>query len=100
MRDKIQIQTLAQLTDKYIGEIGSPDREKFENELNDLRIGLKIREARLKLEMTQAELAEKVNKKRSFISRLENDGSNVTLKTLRQIVQSGFGGEIKIEVSI
>jgi hypothetical protein len=39
-----------------------------------------------------------VEKKRTFISRLENDGSNMTLKTLYDIVEKGLGGKIQISI--
>ncbi|WP_288902670.1 helix-turn-helix domain-containing protein [Xylanibacter caecicola] len=53
-----------------------------------------------KKEITQAELASRINKKRTFISMVENDGKNITLKTLFDIVERGLGGRLKIEVQI
>ena len=61
-------------------------------------IGYNIRQGRLKLDMTQEQLAERVGKKREFISRVENDGSNLTIKTLRDIVETGLGGSLKVEM--
>lgn len=92
--------TLTELEDKYIGKIGSPEREQYEKELSDLMIGMQIRNGRIKLDLTQQELATRVGKKREFISRIENDGSNLTIKTLRDIVEVGLGGTLKIEVSV
>ena len=53
-----------------------------------------------KMSITQEELAERIHKKRSFISRVENDGSNLTIKTLREIVEKGLGGKLNIELNI
>ena len=92
--------TLTELEDKYIGKIGSPEREQYEKELSDLMIGMQIRNGRIKLDLTQQELATRVGKKREFISRIEIDGSNLTIKTLRDIVEVGLGGTLKIEVSV
>ena len=39
-------QTLDQLKDKYYGKVGTPERNRLENELEALRIGYKIRTAR------------------------------------------------------
>ena len=50
--------------------------------------------------MTQTELANRLNKKRTFISKVETDGENITLKTLFDIVERGLGGRLKIEVQI
>lgn len=84
----------------YYGETGTPERDRLERELEALRIGFKIRNAREKKEMTQAQLASKIDKKRTFISKVENDGENITLKTLFDIVERGLGGKLKIEVIV
>ena len=76
------IQTLDQIKTKYYGEVGTPERDRLENELEALRIGFKIRSAREQLDMTQEQLAERINKKRTYISKVENDGENITLRTL------------------
>lgn len=92
--------TLDQIKNEYYGSVGTPERDRIERELEALRIGFKIRSAREQKEMTQAELADRINKKRSFISKVENDGENITLKTLFDIVERGLGGKLKIEVQL
>ncbi len=96
----MNIRTLDQIKNEYYGEIGTPERDRLESELEALRIGFKIRSAREKKSMTQEELAKKIDKKRTFISRVENDGENITLKTLFDIVERGLGGKLKIEVQL
>ena len=88
------------IKERYYGEKGTPERDNLERELEALRIGIKIREAREKMKLTQSELADRIDKKRSFISKVENDGGNITLKTLYDIVEKGLGGKLKIEVQI
>ena len=90
------ITTLDQLKDRYYGEIGTPKRNKLENELEALRIGFKIRSAREAQNLTQAQLAERSDNKRSFIARIENDGTNLTLQTLFDIIERGLGGKLRI----
>lgn len=90
------IQTLDQLKNKYYGEIGTPERDRLENELEALRIGYQIKTARESLNLTQEQLAKRVDKKRPFISKIENDGENITLRTLFDIVERGLGGHLKI----
>jgi len=92
--------TLSQLEDKYVGKRGTATREHYEKEIADLLIGYQIRQGRLKLDLTQEELAGRIGKKREFISRIENDGSNLTIKTLRDIVEVGLGGSLRIEVTV
>ena len=94
------IKTLDQIKDKYYGTIGSPKRDELERELESLRVGLKIKSARVSLNMTQEQLANRIDKKRSFISKIENNGENITLKTLFEVVELGLGGKLKIEVSL
>lgn len=77
------------IKDEYYGEAGTPERGRLERELETLRIGFKIRSAREKRNMTQAELASHIDKKRTFISKVENHGQNITLKTLFDIVERG-----------
>ena len=65
----------------------------------DIDVGKLLRDAREKQHLTQEQLAEKIGKKRSYISRIENkEGINIKLKTLIEIVEKGLGGEIKIEL--
>lgn len=90
------IQTLDQIKTKYYGEIGSPERDRLENELEALRIGFKIRSERERLNMTQEDLAKRIDKKRTYISKVENDGENITLRTLFNIVEKGLGGRLRI----
>nr|MDA3880958.1 helix-turn-helix domain-containing protein [Prolixibacteraceae bacterium] len=44
--------------------------------------------------------AEKLEKKRTYISRVENNGSNLTLKTLFDIVEKGLGGKVNISIEL
>lgn len=92
--------SLDQIKDKYYGVKGTPERESLERELETLRIGMKIRMAREKQNLTQSELAERIDKKRTFISKVENAGCNITLKTLFDIVEKGLGGKLNIEVQL
>lgn len=92
--------TLDQIKNDYYGQVGTPERDRIERELEALRIGFKIRRAREKKEMTQAELASRIDKKRTFISKVENDGENITLKTLYDVVERGLGGKLIIEVVV
>lgn len=92
--------TLDQIKTKYYGEVGTPERDRIENELAALRVGIQIREAREKRAMTQSQLANRIDKKREFISKVENDGGNITLKTLFDIVERGLGGKLSVQVQL
>jgi toxin-antitoxin system, antitoxin component, xre family len=94
------IKTLDQIKDKYYGLKGTPERDELERELESRRIGLKIREAREQLKITQEQLANRIDKKRSFISKIKSNSENITLKTLFDIVERGLGGRLNIDVSL
>ncbi|WP_395043651.1 helix-turn-helix domain-containing protein [Flavobacterium sp.] len=65
----------------------------------EIDVGKLIKEAREKQNLTQEQLAQKVGKKRSYISRIEGEeGANIKLKTLIDIVEKGFQGKITIEL--
>ncbi|MBQ2521270.1 MAG: helix-turn-helix transcriptional regulator [Bacteroidales bacterium] len=96
----MKTKSLEELEDKYVGRRGSEERNRYEKELSDLMIGQQIREGRIRLDLTQQDLADRIGKKREFISRIENDGSNLTVKTLRDIVEFGLGGTLKVEVTL
>jgi len=64
------------------------------------KVGLLLRDAREIKNLTQTELADKIDKKREYISRVENNGSNLTLKTLFDIVEKGLGGKVKISIEV
>jgi ribosome-binding protein aMBF1 (putative translation factor) len=94
----MEIKTLDQIKDQFYGQEGTAERDRLEKELQALRIGLKIRAEREKQSITQEELAKRVGKKRSFISKVENDGGNITIKTLYEIVERGLGRRLSVEV--
>lgn len=92
--------TLDDIKKEVYGEIGTPRRDKIEAELATLRVGIQIRNAREARKMTQSQLAEKIGKERSFISKVESDGKNLTLSTLYDIVTKGLGGKLNIQVQL
>lgn len=92
--------TLDDIKKEVYGEVGTPRRDKIEAELASLRIGIQIRNAREARKMTQSQLAEKIGKERSFISKVESDGKNLTLSTLYDIVTKGLGGKLSIQVQL
>lgn len=59
------------------------------------RLGVLLEEARNKLGMTQEELAQKCGTNKSYISRIENNSSDIKLSTLMRIIQKGLGGHLK-----
>lgn len=84
--------------DDYISERKAKDLE-FEKEFNsgyeEFKIGAMIKEMRLENGMTQEQLADKLDTKKSVISRMENHSDDVRLSTLQKVA-SVFGKQLKI----
>jgi len=62
------------------------------------RLGLMIQELRHEKGMTQEQLAEKCGTTKTYISRIENNASDIRMSTLVRIIQEGFGGQLKLSV--
>ncbi|MEE9438807.1 MAG: helix-turn-helix transcriptional regulator [Saprospiraceae bacterium] len=86
--------------DKIYGEIGTERRDELIRSFESFKIGLMLRDAREKKNLTQSQLGEIIDKKRTYISRVENNGSNITLKTLFDIVEKGLGGKVNIQIEL
>ena len=82
------------------GAKGTVRRDELERDFEGFKIGLLLKKAREDKHLTQTQLGELVDKKREYISRIENNGSNLTLKTLFEIVEKGLGGKINIQIEI
>ncbi len=94
------ITTLDEILDKKYGKRGSKKREKWEQDFEAFRLGVMLEEARTKLGMTQEELANKCGTNKSYISRIENNASDIRLSTLMKIIQQGFGGHLKLTLQL
>lgn len=88
------------IKDTVYGEVGTDRRDELERDFSSFQIGLLLKKAREEKHLTQLELAELVDKRREYISKIENNGSNLTLKTLFDIVEKGLGGKVKISIEL
>ena len=82
------------------GQKGTERRDELDRDFESFKIGLMLRKAREDKHLTQSELGDLVDRKREYISRIENNGSNLTLKTLFAIVEKGLGGKVKISIEL
>ncbi|MCB0605674.1 MAG: helix-turn-helix transcriptional regulator, partial [Saprospiraceae bacterium] len=82
------------------GKKGTKRRDELERDFESFKIGMLLRNAREEKKLTQEQLGELIDKKRTYISRVENNGSNLTLKTLYDIVEKGLGGKVEITISL
>ena len=82
--------------DKKYGKNGTATRNKYDEEFETFKIGVIIQEARKNQHLTQEELALKVGTTKNYISRIENDASDIKLSTLIRIIREGLGGHLKL----
>ena len=94
------ITTLDQILDKKYGEKGQPKREEWEQQFESFRLGILLEEARNKMGLTQEQLAVKCGTNKSYISRIENNASDIRLSTLMKIIQQGLGGHLKLTLQL
>ncbi len=82
--------------DEQYGTAGTDSREKFQEEFEPFKIGILIQEPRKKQQMTQEQLAERVGTTKNYISRIENNASDIRLSTLMRIIRDGLSGSLKL----
>lgn len=99
-----------ELVDEVWGPIGTPERDAMEAQLKEeiqaYFVGEAIKNARLKQNLTQEELGERVGVKRSQICKLENGKCSITLSTMSRVFKAlgiatatldlGIGGKVAL----
>jgi len=86
--------------DQQYGKKGTLEREKFEEGFEAFKLGVMIQELRKESGLTQVQLAEKCGTTKTYISRIENNASDIRLSTLMRIIREGFGGHLRLSVDI
>ena len=89
MKDKpLKTHSLDEVTDKFIGKLGTPKREAFENELRLDLLGEAIKQARKERHLTQEELGQLVGVKKAQISKLENSLTDARFETIIKVFKA------------
>ncbi len=81
------------------GKRGTAKRDKYEQEYEAFKLGVLISEMREKKQLTQEQLASKCGTTKSYISRIENNASDIRLSTLMRIIREGLDGQLNLSVS-
>ena len=96
----MKLHTLDEMTDRYIGPVGTPRRDAFEqrlaDELHAYHVGEAIRQAREAQELTQAELGERMGVQKSQVSRIES-GKSITLASMMRAFRA-LGVQVALEM--
>ncbi|SRR5437762_12143332 len=96
---KNKIVTFQEHLDRQYGKRGTKRREKFEQGYEAFKLGVMLQEFREKNNMTQQQLAEKCGTTKTYISRIENDASDIRLSTLMRIIKQGFGAQLHLSIT-
>jgi len=82
---KMKQYSLSEMEDKYIGKIGTLDRDRYEYELRMELLSRMIRSTRKERGLTQKALGELVGVNKSQISKLENHANGATIETVLKV---------------
>lgn len=101
MKKKVNknLTSFADHLDKQYGKKGTAKRDAYEQEFEAFKLGVLIQEMREQQNLTQEQLATKCGTTKSYISRIENNASDIRLSTLMRIVQKGLGGHLNLSVT-
>ncbi|MDR1779401.1 MAG: helix-turn-helix domain-containing protein [Tannerella sp.] len=84
--------------DSQYGKRGTESRERYEEEFEAFKLGVLLQELRKEKGLTQEALARKCGTTKTYISRIENNTSDIRLSTLMRIVREGFGSRLNLQV--
>lgn len=87
-KTKIKSYSLAEMKDKYIGKVGTADREEYEYELRMDILGKMIKTARQERNLTQEQLGQLVGVQKSQISKLESSANSATIDTILKVFKA------------
>lgn len=92
--------TINEHLDLKYGKSGTEARVAFEEKADAFLIAELVREKRKEANLTQQQLADKLNVKRTYISKIERAVGDIQISTLRKIVEVGLGGTLQINVKL
>lgn len=86
--------SLAEMKDKYIGKVGTQERDAYEYELRMDVLGKMIKAARQERNLTQEELGRLIGVQKAQISKLESSANSATIDTIIRVF-----GALKAEIN-
>jgi len=87
----MKLYSLEEVTDELIGKKGTPVRDDFDRKVEDAlhayRIGEAIKAERLRQNLTQEELGERIGVQKAQISRMER-GYSISIPTMSRVFKA------------
>jgi DNA-binding XRE family transcriptional regulator len=96
---ELKTYSLAEMKDKYIGEVGTQERDEYEYELRMDVLGRMIKTARQERNLTQEELGRLVGVQKAQISKLESSANSATIDTILKVFKA-LKAEINFNVKL
>ncbi len=96
---EIKTYTLEEMKDKYIGKIGTKERDEYEYELSMDVLSKMIKTARQERNLTQEELGKLVGVQKAQISKLESSANSATIDTILKVFKA-LKAEINFNVKL
>jgi len=87
-KTEIKSYSLTEMKDKYIGKLGTEDRDQYEYELRMDVLGKMIKTARQERNLTQEQLGKLVGVQKSQISKLESNTNSATIDTILKVFKA------------
>ena len=91
--------SFAEMKDKYIGKVGTTDRDEYEYELRMDVLGKMIKAARQERNLTQDELGKLIGVQKAQISKLESSANSATIDTILKVFKA-LKAEINFNVKL
>ncbi len=95
----IKSYSLAEMKDKYIGKIGTNERDQYEYELNMDVLSHMIKKARQERNLTQEQLGKLIGVQKAQISKLESSANSATIDTVLKVFKA-LKADIHFNVTI
>jgi len=96
---ELKTYSLAEMKDKYIGKVGTTERDEYEYELRMDVLGKMIKTARKERNLTQEELGRLVGVQKAQISKLESSANSATIDTILKVFKA-LKAEINFNVKL
>ncbi len=96
---EIKTYSLAEMKDKYIGKVGTSEREEYEYELSMDVLGKMIKTARQERKLTQEELGRLIGVQKAQISKLERSANSASIDTILKVFKA-LKAEINFNVKL
>ncbi|MCC7429739.1 helix-turn-helix transcriptional regulator [bacterium] len=96
---EFKIYSLDEMKNKYVGEIGTKERNEYEHELRMDILGKMVKAARQERNLTQEELGRLVGVQKAQISKLESSANSATIDTIIKVFKA-LKAEINFNVKI